>query len=273
MKTRIEKSRGLAASYRFSQWLQEYQVTSITEREALTELRSAYAEWIRDEMGEPYELLRMLDAWETPRKLPDPPKPMVHVPSWTPCKHYGVGTRECDACRHKRLSNARAKKVAEMYGHSHWGKERGDYCAVCKKVLNFEGKNRDRRHTGYHDFVARRVRMELMPFTNQGRNEADLQQLAWARIAEKIDQYVPQVRKNGKPASPMAWLQTVVHSTVLDYFKVANAAQRDERRTDMLNEAIYNPGFSAPKPKGATSRTILTATDISQQNLATESPT
>jgi DNA-directed RNA polymerase specialized sigma24 family protein len=92
----------------------------------------------------------------------------------------------------------------------------------------------------YEKFVRKRIHAEILPFTGGKVYPSfdDLEMEVWMSVARQIERYFDE-------ETPMAWLRTVVHGTVVDHFRRARAAKRGADKTVPLD---FDPsGETLPK--------------------------
>jgi hypothetical protein len=90
---------------------------------------------------------------------------------------------------------------------------------------------------GNRAFVRKRVHVEMIPFT-QGKPYGlfdDLCAQVWARVAEKIETYTPEIGQTGKEKH-LAWLQAVTRSVVVNHFEYELAKKRGASKMDDVDD-------------------------------------
>jgi DNA-directed RNA polymerase specialized sigma24 family protein len=188
---------------------------------------------------EPLDDLKLkIDHWARegfhaypPRPLSgDPPPPPV-PPRWEPCKHFG-GERICPLCEREAAELDQAITEIQAIADGLASPE--------LKTLSGTMAHAQRIWERYHKFVRARLWAELRPYTQGGQPYCRMDEVesqVWMNVAAKIGGYTDR-------GTPMAWLTTVVHSTVNDWFKTEFRQCRDARLTDSL------PTSDQPVPSG-----------------------
>jgi DNA-directed RNA polymerase specialized sigma24 family protein len=154
------------------------------------------------------------------------PKPFIPpTVAWAPCKHWG-GTYECPQCKKESEVSANMARAQRLY----------------------------EEHSRY---VMRRLLAELgISHVNQRSDFRDVEQRVWMAVAARIGMFTFR-----DTPSTLKWLQTVVHSTVVDYRKHAFAEKRDVRlevplATD-FDHGIPDVGDGAPPDKATPTADVL----------------
>jgi hypothetical protein len=168
----------------------------------------------------------------TPRWIPGngTERKVVQEPDWRPCKHFG-GTRECERCK----QSAARKDAGKM-------------------------ATADAMYRRFRPFVLKRIHGELQKYTGgkpYPRFE-DLEGWVWSFVAEQISSYKGNTVVAIGPLQgrqydhPMAWLQEVTHTAVIEWFKHEYADKRDARKTLELNPDLIS---QEPLPIGPSKPT------------------
>ena len=145
---------------------------------------------------------------------------------WEPCAYWG-GTRECPRCRRPVSAGAMAQAQQMWTQHRRFVLDRLD-----KEIPRYIGGRHAREYSRY----------------------SDVEQAVWTKVADKIEHFTPNPRLAAGGA--LAWLTTVAHSVVNDWFSTLFASKRDVRREMVLRpDSVWadatRPAGEGPDGDGA----------------------
>lgn len=213
-----EAQLGSDAAVPFTRWWTEYgasiapfaETQSEFDKEAYRHCDKWLSRWARRQLkaiasGQPPtkvpptlddEVKRLSAAWGVTKNQILRVPPSIPSKTWKPCKHWG-GKDLCQNCKAERDGMV------------------GDSSAQVQAMFD-----------NHRPFVRKQLHAELRSRTNSGQHPEfrDIESQVWMTVKVRIEGYAER-------GQPIAWLKTVVHSTVQDYFKGKFRDMRDERKT------------------------------------------
>ncbi len=190
-------SKGISSTEQYEE------LHKLARSSSLAQLRETVDGWVKEQDVQP--ILKGL--------------PPQSQDAWEPCSHWNhtritPSTRLCPTCQREKFEAFAEKTEGGPQLKTHAG------CMRMAEEMWLDKKNRK--------FMRRTVRQACRKYTGGKSYEQqdDLVQQVWDNVLKRIGGYKDQGLKHGA----VAWLKSVAHSTVLDWFKGEYRQCRDARK-------------------------------------------